>query len=92
MIFICAFIIYIKRAYDQTLVSSIDALLLSIATIIFMIIDGATKGEDYFDQMLEDLPYLKKKKYNDLESSIGSLLSYQEEDPNRRCKTDLEEK
>lgn len=44
LVFVCGYIIYIKQFYDQTLIFSIDTLLLSLALLLFLIIDIASKG------------------------------------------------
>ena len=48
LVFLSAYIIFIKKSYDQTLISAIDSLLLDIIMIILLIIDAATKDEKYF--------------------------------------------
>lgn len=65
--------IYIKPAYDQTLISSVDSLLLDIFLVIFLIIDTHSKDESFFDAMIENQPYLKKLKYDELNHSLSSI-------------------
>jgi hypothetical protein len=67
LIFCCGFLIFLKQSYDQTLIYSIDTLLLSLALLLLLIIDIASKGDDFFEDMLEEQPYLKRLKYNHLE-------------------------
>lgn len=80
LIFVCGYIIYIKQTYDQTLIYGIDVLLLSLALLLFLFIDMASKGSDYFNRMIEDQPYLKRLKYNNLEQSASCIRFLGEDD------------
>ena len=73
VIFCCGFLIYLKQTYDQTLIYSIDTLILSLLLILFLVIDMASKDEHYFDEMLEEQPYLKRLKYKNLDGSFSAL-------------------
>lgn len=64
MLFVSGYVVYIKRQYDQTLINAIDSLLLDILLAILLIIDTNSKDDSYFDQMIEDQPYLKKFAYD----------------------------
>jgi hypothetical protein len=73
LLFVSGYVIYIKPAYDQTLISSVDSLLLDIFLVIFLIIDTHSKDESFFDALLENQPYLKRLKYDELEHSLSSI-------------------
>lgn len=49
LIYVSAYVIYIKQQYDQTLIYSIDALLLNIILLILLIIDTNSKDETFFN-------------------------------------------
>lgn len=89
LIFVCGYLIYIKQYYDQTLIYSIDTLLLSLALLLFLIIDIASKGQDFFDQMMEEQPYLRRVKYNELNQS-GSCLRFFGDDEKPVYHTDID--
>lgn len=48
LVFVCGYLIYLKQSYDQTLIFSIDTLILSLVLILLLIIDVASKGEEFF--------------------------------------------
>ncbi len=48
LIFVCGYLIYVKQIYDQTLINSIDCLLLSLLHLLLMVLDTAGKDQDYF--------------------------------------------
>ena len=43
LIFCCAYLVYLKQTYDQTLIYAIDTLILSLILILYLIIDMASK-------------------------------------------------
>jgi hypothetical protein len=49
LLFASGYVIYIKPNYDQTLISSIDSLLLDIFLVILLVIDTHSKDESFFD-------------------------------------------
>lgn len=49
LLFVSGYVIFIKPIYDQTLISSIDSLLLDIFLIILLVIDTHSKDESFFD-------------------------------------------
>lgn len=73
LIFCCGYLIYLKQTYDQTLIYSIDTLLLSLTLLLLLIIDMASKDESFFDEMMEEQPYLKRLKYKNLDGSMSCL-------------------
>jgi hypothetical protein len=75
-LYISGYVIYIKRLYDQTLINSIDSLLLDIILVILLIIDTNSKDDNYFNEMVEDQPYLKKLRYDELNNSISCIRDY----------------
>jgi hypothetical protein len=55
-----------QEGNQQTQIYAIDNLIISVFEGIFMLIDIGGRNEQYFDAIVEDLPYLKKiSKYND---------------------------
>ena len=64
LVFVCGYLIYLKQSYDQTLIYSIDTLILNLFQILFLIIDIANKDEQFFEQMMEEQPYLRRLKYD----------------------------
>ena len=73
LIFCCGYLIFLKQTFDQTLVYSIDTLILSLVLIMFLVIDMASKDDSFFDQMLDEQPYLRRLKYNHLDGSMSAL-------------------
>ena len=53
LIFCCGYLIFLKQTFDQTLVYSIDTLILSLILILFLVIDMASKDASFFDEMLD---------------------------------------
>jgi len=53
LIFCCGYLIYLKQNYDQTLIYSIDTLLLSLVLLLLLIIDISSKDESFFDEMID---------------------------------------
>jgi hypothetical protein len=88
LVFCCGYLIYIKQSYDQTLIFSIDTLLLSLTLLLLLIIDVASKDDSFFDEMLEEQPYLKRLKYNNLDQSL-SCLRFLDENNNPIYRSEL---
>ena len=61
---------------SQTQIYAIDLLVLSSLEAILLIVDMCLKEKSHFTAILQSLPYLRKfKRYQDISSSDGSLIS-----------------
>jgi hypothetical protein len=74
----------------QAKIYAIDCLILGCLEVALLVLDMCHRGKEHFKGIVDSLPYLRKfRKYQDLESSDGSLISIQEPE-DAHCKTEAE--
>lgn len=72
-------ILVFRQGERQTQLFAVDCLVLSALEAVLLILDMCLMGKQHFTAILKDLAYLRKfRKYQEMESSDGSLISIQE--------------
>lgn len=68
-----------EQGQRQTQLYALDCLVLCTLEAILLLIEMCLKDKSHFSSILKELPYLRKfRKYQEMESSDGSLISMQE--------------